>query len=91
MNSDRLRIALIDENSEFLETVIGWIVTEWHGSETEVRRMLVDNRECPPALIAVCDNEPIAVLAYKLHPLAQSDSEELWINALYVVSSWRAP
>lgn len=90
MNPVRFRIAPIDQHSECVEAVADWIVGEWGGSSPdEVKRSLVENRECPPALIAITDDGPIAVLAYKLHPLAQQGSLELWVNALYVVPRWR--
>lgn len=90
MNADRLRIAQIDQYPECIGTVVDWIVKKWStSSPEEVKQMLLENKECPPALVAVFDDGPVAVLAYKLHRLAQRDSVELWVNALYVASPWR--
>ena len=90
MNAVGFRIARIDQYPECIETVVDWIVSQWgETSPEEVKQTLLESKECPPALVAISDDGPIAVLGYKLHPLRGCDSQELWVNALYVASAWR--
>ena len=80
----------LDAHSPHIDTVVEWIITEWpEESPVEVRQMLLDDSNCPPTLIALANEEPVATLAFKYHPPANSDTDELWINVLYVNSDWR--
>lgn len=79
----------LDAHPAMVDPVAEWITRHWQESFEEVRQMLLDDSNCPPTLVAVREDEPIGVLAYKCHPPAGLDKEELWINVLYVTPSWR--
>lgn len=86
----QIQITRLDAHPALVDTVVEWITTEWpEESPEEVREMLLDDSNCPPTLIAMTNEEPVGVLAFKCHPPAKSDTDELWINVLFVISDWR--
>ena len=90
MSAESFRVVRFEQHPEHAETVVDWLEGEWTDSTSdEYMQTLVGINDCPPALIAVSGDEPIAVLGYKLYPLTEPNSMELWINVLFVVSSWR--
>jgi len=91
MDHSEVQITQLDEDSPHIDAVVEWITTEWPEEYSkEVRQMLLDDSNCPPTLIAVAGDAPVAVLAFKCHPPAGSDKNELWINVLFVISDWRS-
>ena len=88
--TSNLHIARLDAHPATLEPVVQWILTQWpEEAAEEVRQMLLDDSDCPPTLVALAGEKPVGVLAFKSHPPAQSDTDELWINVLFVESSHR--
>ncbi|MBC8327084.1 MAG: GNAT family N-acetyltransferase [Verrucomicrobia subdivision 3 bacterium] len=90
INPANIQITRLDEHLAHVDTVGHWITTQWpEESLREVCDMLLDDSNCPPTLIAMAEDQPVAVLAYKRHPSTESDTDELWINVLYVTPDWR--
>lgn len=84
-----MQIAPLDRHPEFAETAVDWIVNEWGSSRQSVIDSLLDNKRCPPALIAMNSAGPMGILSYTIYLLHSQGSSELWINALYVEPQFR--
>lgn len=89
-NKRLARIAQLNQHPEHVETVAGWILNEWGASSLGyINDSLIENKGCPPTLIALSSEGPMGVLGYKLHLLTYRNSVELWINVIYVPKPWR--
>ena len=77
---------------EHVDVVTRWLWDQWPDANSTIeerreRLMLVD--DCPPALLALSENEPVGVLAFRRHPRNSSVRRALFIDALYVHASCR--
>lgn len=88
--SRSIEIVPVARHPQVLNTVAGWILDQWGSSPIEeISESLRDNRDCPPTLIAMLAGQAIGVLSYRTYRLANRDTEDLWINALYVAKPQR--
>ncbi|MCO8123902.1 GNAT family N-acetyltransferase [Stieleria sp. TO1_6] len=69
--------------------VVDWLHREWGIDVDEISSLIQASDERPGAILAVEDDHPMGVLAYKRYHANFQLRPELWINAVYVLPDFR--
>ena len=85
-----VEIAELDQHPMHRPQVVEWLYAQWEESTRDEFDEAIRTRSgCPPTLIAIDHDQPIGVLAYTLFTMKTRTTEDMWINAVYVATSWR--
>lgn len=88
-----IRVEALKSRVLLAEIAATWIVAEWPNAEpadpaaVEEELLRLDDR--PPTLLAFRESDPIGVLGYRFHRHPEEESQELWINTLFVAPGER--
>ena len=84
-----LTIVGLANHPQYATRILGWLRSTWADPHDEFSTTIMPSTDRPGALLALQENAPVGVLAFKRYQTPSQDRQELWINALYVVPDCR--
>ena len=85
-----VEILRLSDRPDHVATAAGWLFEQWGKDPLEsYEAVLQDHDRRPAALLALSGGKPIGVVGFTRHQLEGQERDELWINVLYVITTWR--